>query len=110
MSEEGNFDLYLSISHDFWQESSKYGYEYASVFWPEIILEVSYKDYTLASWRKYYLVQSHGSSELSEDYAGEILDGADENRWLRQSEGLSCYFPALNGTELWYWYKGIYLG
>jgi hypothetical protein len=110
MSEKGNYDLFSSIEYDFWQEASKDGYEYEPVIWQNIILEVSYKDYTLSYWHKYYYVYTSGSSEISENYIRGVLDCADANWELRKSKGLDCYISALNGTELWQWYKGQYLG
>jgi hypothetical protein len=108
MSEKGNYSLDSSIEFDFWKEASKDGYQAYS--WPNIILELSYKDYTHRSWYKYYYVYRFGSSEISEDSIRGILDCADANRGLMESEGLNCYISAINGTELWYWYKGQYLG
>jgi hypothetical protein len=108
MSEKGNYSLWSSIGLDFWDEASKDGY--SAVAWSYIILSVSYEDYTRASWREYYFVGTSGSYEISEDHAWTILDSATANRELRESEGLNCYMSALNGRELWHWYKGKYLG
>jgi len=108
MSEKGNYSLFSSIQLDFWKEASNEGYQ--GLIWLTNILSVSYRDYTQASWKRYYLVGSSGSSEISAEYAWEILKSAYANRILMQSEGLDCYISALDGTELWHWYKGKYLG
>jgi len=108
MSEKGNYSLCSLIRLDFWKEASKDGYQ--AYIWPNIILELSYEDYTDISWDKYYYVYSFGTSEISQDSIRGILDCAYANRELMESEGLNCYISALNGTELWRWYKGKYLG
>jgi hypothetical protein len=109
MSEEGNYSLFSSVRRDFWKEASKD--ESQDFIWLSniLILSVSYKDYTQTSRKRYYSVDSSGSNEISAEYAWEILHSAYANRELMESEGLNCYMSALNGTELWHWYKGKYL-
>jgi hypothetical protein len=108
MSEKGNYSLYMSIDQDFWREAYEDGY--SAFLSPYRILLVSYEDYSRGSWREYYLVSTSGSHEISEDYARTILDSASANKELMENEGLNCYMSALNGTGLWHWYKGQYLG
>ena len=109
ISEEGNYSLYSSIRYDFWKEASKDGYQIPNC-WLHRILSLSYKDYTQADWQRYYSVYSSGSNEISAEYARKILDSMYANKELMESEGLDCRISALNGTELWHWYKGKYLG
>jgi hypothetical protein len=108
MSEKGNYSQQSSINLDFWREASNDGYQ--AYGWRLVILSLSYKDYTGAYWHKYYYVDATGSNEVSEDSITDILDCAHANRELMESQGLNSYISALNGTELWRWYRGQYLG
>jgi len=108
MSEKNNYSLYESMEYDFMKEASKDGYQPWTYLYT--ILLLNYKDYTQADWRGYYSVNRFGSNEMREDYVKEIMDSARANKELMESEGLKCYISALNGTELWQWYEGKYLG
>jgi len=64
-----------------------------------------YRDYDGKPWRKYLFIGSHGSFEMDESEAREIMDAADRNRELAESKALDLHISRLSGSQLWDWYK-----
>lgn len=100
---KNNLPCFKSIAGELEEAAQKDGYGLQTKL--AHILLVGYRDYEGKPWRKYLFVGIHGSLEMDESEAKEIMDAADRNRELAESKALDLHISRLSGSQLWDWYK-----
>lgn len=103
---ENNYKNCLSIEREFRDAAQKDGYYF---IWTRVeqILLVWYFDQFDQHWEKCLCSFVHGSSfeALDGSWAEMVINSSEMNAKTAQDMGLNCHIGALNGSELWKWYK-----